>query len=165
MNVIETLIKAYEFNRGRTLALLDTVAQEPDPQRVLAWRPGTGRAPLAWQILHIAITEELFATSRLAPSKQPQFADLLARYQGGSTPDDDIPSLDTIRAILAESRAHLLDTLRDFTDDDLSSYPEALKARGWTLHDALNVLAWHEPHHQGQAHLTFNLWKSQGHSP
>lgn len=162
MNTFETLIKIYEFNRARTLGLLDNIAKEATPQQVLGWRPGPSRAHIAWQLTHVAITEELFATERLVPGKSPQFADLIPRFKGGSTPDDDIPSVELIRRVLTESRAHLLDTLRSFNEEQLSWKPEAFAARGWSLLDVLHVLAWHEPHHQGQAHITFNLYKSRG---
>jgi hypothetical protein len=26
--------------------------------------------------------------------------------------------------------------------------------------NVLQIISWHEPHHQGQAHITFNLWKA-----
>jgi hypothetical protein len=160
MSVISTLVQAIEFNRTRTLALLDNICKEADPQRVLGWRPGTGRAHIAWQLMHLGITEELFATERLVPGSQPQFADLVPRFKGGSTPDDEIPSADLIRRVLTESRAHLLQTLRTFTDEQLGFRPEALKARDLSFHDVLHILAWHEPHHQGQAHITFNLFRA-----
>jgi hypothetical protein len=160
MSVIDTLIKAIEFNRTRTLGLLDNIAKEADPQKVLGWRPGPGRAHIAWQLMHVGITEELFATERLVPGAQPQFAELVPRFKGGSTPDDDIPSADLIRRVLTESRAHLLPTLRQFSDDQLGFMPEALKFRNLSFYDVLHILAWHEPHHQGQAHITFNLYKA-----
>ncbi len=88
MSVLATYFRAYEFNRGRTLALLEKIEQEPDPIRVLGWRPGPGRAHIAWQLMHVAITEELFGTERLAPPKQAGFAVLVPRFKGGSVPDD-----------------------------------------------------------------------------
>ena len=36
----------------------------------------------------------------------------------------------------------------------------ALAERKLTLLDAIHILIWHEPHHQGQAHITFNLYKA-----
>jgi hypothetical protein len=160
MSIVNTLTKAIEFNRTRTLGLLDNIVKESDPQRALGWRPGPGRAHIAWQLTHVGITEELFATERLVPGTQPQFADLVPRFKGGSTPDDDIPSADLIRRVLTESRAHLLDTLRRFSDDQLGFMPDALKARNLSFYDVLHILAWHEPHHQGQSHITFNLFKA-----
>ena len=51
MNVFDHFQEQYEFNRSRTLGLLDRIAQMPQPQAVLGWRPGAGRAHLAWQCL------------------------------------------------------------------------------------------------------------------
>jgi hypothetical protein len=160
MNTIETFIKAYEFNRVRTLALLDKIAADGEARKIVGWRPGTGRAHIAWQLTHLGITEQLFATERLVPGTKPAFADLVPRFKGGSTPDDDIPPVDLVRRVLTESRAALIQTLSRFSESDLTMKPEAFKERNWTLHDVLHVLAWHEPHHQGQAHITLNLYNA-----
>lgn len=160
MSTLHTLIAAYQFNRPRTLGLLDKIEAEKEPQKILGWRPGPGRAHIAWQLMHIGITEELFATERLVPGTKPVFADLVPRFKGGSTPDDEIPQAALIRRVLNESREHLLATLGRFGDKDLGTIPEGFKERKMTLVDVLNIIAWHEPHHQGQAHITLNLYKA-----
>jgi uncharacterized damage-inducible protein DinB len=164
MSTIHTLTAQYQFNRPRTLGILEKIEQEGDPQRILGWRPGPGRAHIAWQLMHIGITEELFATERLVVGAKAAFTDLVPRFKGGSTPDDEIPAPALIRKVLEESRAHLLETLNKFGDKDLGFMPEALpeplRQRKLTLLDIVNILAWHEPHHQGQAHITFNLFKA-----
>jgi len=161
MSTIAVLIDAFKFNRDRTLKTLSTVETEPHPQAVLAWRPGPGRAPLGWQLLHIGITEELFASDRLGIKKPADFADLIPRFKGGSTPDDDLPTPAVIQRVLAETREHLLATIAALDESQLDTMPEGLlKERGWTLRTALQVIAWHEPHHQGQAHITYNLYKA-----
>ena len=164
MSTLHSSIAAYQFNRGRTLATLERAEKEPSPQQALAWRPGPGRAHVAWQLMHIAITEELFATERLVPGAKAAWPDLVPRFRGGSTPDDEIPSADAIRRILTESREHLLATLSRFGDKDLGTLPEGLpeglKSRKFTLLDVLHLLSWHEAHHQGQAHITLNLFKA-----
>ena len=164
MSVIDAALSQWDFNRSRTLAKLDEIAKLPDPQSVLGWRPGPGRAHIAWQLMHIGITEELFATERLVVGAKPGFADLVPRFKGGSTPDDEIPAAGLIRRVLEESRAHLLATLSTFNDQDLGAVPEALpepmRQRMPTIMHVLQIIAWHEPHHQGQAHITFNLWKA-----
>ena len=159
MRVIAVMQPVWEFNRGRTLALLDAVAAAPDPRRVLAWRPRPGRAHIGWQLMHVGVTEELFASERLVGTPA-SFAELVPRFRGGSTPDDDVPDVNLIREVLAASRRHLLDTVGRFSESDLAVVPAALRERGWSVETVLRVLAWHEPHHQGQAHLTFNLWKA-----
>jgi hypothetical protein len=160
MSKSASIIESYAFNRGRTLATLDSIAKEPDPQVILAWRPGPGRAHIGWQLTHIGITEELFATERLAPQKKGAWQELWPRFRGGSTPDDDVPSVEVIRGILDQSREHLLATLADYGDDRLGEIPPPIAQRGWTMLTVLHVLGWHESHHQGQAHLTFNLFKA-----
>ncbi len=159
MSVFQWFRGQWEFNRGRSIATLDAIAQLPNPQAALGWRPGPGRAHIAWQLMHVAITEELFATERLTgvPAAWP---DLVPRYKGGSTPDETIPTIDQIRETLSASRNHLLATLETFSEADLPKIPEPFKERGWTLHRVLEVLAWHEPHHQGQAHITLNMFKA-----
>ncbi len=72
MSTINAFIQSYDFNRKRTLALLDAIIADEN-LAALAWRPGSGRAHIAWQLMHIGITEEIFATERLAPNRPIQF--------------------------------------------------------------------------------------------
>ena len=160
MSTVETAIGTLEFIRPRTLGLLEKIEKEPDPLAVLAWRPGPGRAHIGWQLMHIGVTEEIFATERLAPAKPRSWAALWPRFRGGSTPDDKVPTPAEIRAVLAGTRQQLLATVREWGDARLGEVPEALKERGWTFRDVLSLVAFHEAHHQGQAHLTFNLYRA-----
>lgn len=159
MNTIALSTEFWNFNRGRTLALLKTIEDSANPQAVLGWRPGPGRAHMAWQLMHIGITEERFALIKPVADSTVTI-ELIDRFRGGSEPDDDIPSAAEIRHVLEETRGHLLATMSQFSDADLETIPERFQDRGWTLDTVLKVLAWHEPHHQGQAHITFNLWKA-----
>ena len=161
MSIIATLIKSFQFNRTRTLGLLDKIAEGSDAQAALGWRPGPGRAHIAWQLTHVGVTEELFATERLAPEKPGAFKELWPRFKGGSTPDDNIPAAAEIRRVLVESREHLLATLGSFSDDRLHEIPAFFKERALTLYDVLHIISWHEAHHQGQAHITLNLYKNR----
>jgi uncharacterized damage-inducible protein DinB len=158
-SAVDYFATIYDFNRGRTLDLLANVEKLPNPQAALAWRPGAGRAHVGWQLMHIAVTEDLFAAERLA-QRPGRCADLWPRFRGGSTPDDDVPSPDTIRRVLADSRDHLLSTLSEYDDSRLEEIPEALKQRNWTVRTTLSVIGWHEAHHHGQAHITLNLFKA-----
>ena len=160
MGTLHSMVKAMDFFRVRTLATLERIEKESDPQKALGWRPGPGRAHVAWQLMHIAITEELFATERLCPPKKPAHPDLVPRFKGGSTPDDTIPTAGDIRRVLQESRLYLVATLGQFDDIHLGVIPEALKERKLTILDVLHILLWHEAHHQGQAHITLNLYKA-----
>lgn len=160
MTLAETFVKNYELNRTRTLDLLDRVLKEPAGEKILGWRAQPGRAHIAWQIMHIGITEELFATERLSPSKTAMFQDLIPRFKGGSVPDDDIPSAEQIRYVLSESRKHLLETLKEYPDSRLGEIPPALAARGLTVENVIYILNWHEAHHHGQAHITLNMYRA-----
>jgi uncharacterized damage-inducible protein DinB len=161
MSTADVYVQGYQFNRLRTLALLDKIEKEPDPRAVLGWRPGPGRAHIAWQLMHVAITEELFATERLKPGKPEAFKELWPRFRGGSTPDDDIPSPALIRQVLNETRPHLLATLSEFGDDRLKEVTTPFLAeRKWTVETVLQIIGWHEAHHHGQAHITLNLYKA-----
>lgn len=159
-HIIETIQSCMQFNRERTLGTLKQVAELPDSAAALGWRAAEGRAHIAWQLLHVGITEELFATERIT-GDAPEYADMVPRFRGGSTPDDDIPSVDEIRDILNHSREHVMATLSKFSDDDLGTIPEPLQERGWDLRKVIDILNWHEAHHQGQAHATLNLFKAQ----
>ena len=158
MNRIEVAKQGLAWVRTRTTALLDKLAESPDAAAALGWRPGPGRAHMAWQLMHVAVTEELFATERLVPGSTPRNPELVARFRGGSTPDDDIPSVATIRQELESSRQRLFDTLSRFDESQLDWISPALAQRGLTLDAVLHLLIWHESHHQGQAHLTNNLY-------
>jgi len=160
MNTIEVFTASYEFHRARTLGLLERIEQEADPQHVLAWRPGRQRAHIGWQLTHIGITEEIFASERLAPHKAGQWTELWPRFRGGSTPDDDVPTAAAIREVLAAARQRLLDTLGEYDESRLDEIPAAMAQRQLTIRQILGLIGWHEAHHQGQAHLTYNLYRA-----
>lgn len=157
MNAIGAMQGAWEFNRTLTRATLDAIGDSGEASAVLGWRPAPGRAHIAWQLMHTAVTEELVATEYLLGTP-PQFPDLVRRFRGTSTPDDEIPSVDLIRDVLSAARQHLLQTIARFSDGDLPKI--VLPERGWSLETTLQAVAWHEAHHQGQAHAVFNLWRA-----
>jgi uncharacterized damage-inducible protein DinB len=160
MSTLATLIGTLPFVRSKTYDLLGRIEKLPDPDAALAWRPGPGRAHIGWQLMHIAITEEIFATERFLPEKERAFEDIWPRFRGGSVPDDHLSKLPAIRMTLETTRLHLLDTLHRFSDADLDKIPAGLTQRGLTLQQAIELIAWHEGHHHGQAHLTLNLFKA-----
>lgn len=159
MTVISVMLDVMELNRQRTLATLDEIAKLPNAASVLGWRPGPGRAHIGWQLTHVGITEELTATERLLGTA-PAYPDLVPRFKFGSVPDDDIPPVDLIRKVLSDSRTHIQQCFSTFSDNDLETIPKWYTERGWNLRRILQILCWHEAHHQGQAHITLNLWKA-----
>ena len=154
-----TTIQQLNFNRNMTLKLLEEIAQSKDPQTALAHQPGPDRAHIGWQIMHIAITEELFASERLRDTSS-DLTDWFPHFQKGSIAEDNLPTVDVIQSVMTQSRTNLIETISQITDDDLDLIPDGLQERGWTNRMALQILCWHEAHHQGQAHLLFNSWKA-----
>ena len=67
-----TLLAAMEFSRGRLLGVLDTIEKSgQDLNKVLIWRPGPGRAHIAWQAMHCAATHDKYLNVGLQ-QKQPK---------------------------------------------------------------------------------------------
>lgn len=159
MSEIDVIKDLFRRSRERTLGLLQKIEAEADPQAVLAWRPGPGRAHIAWQLMHVGVTEELAATERLFPGVKASCPELVERFRGGSTPDENIPTAQQIRETLSKSREHL-DAAMSKVGGDLDQIPPPMKERGWKIRDLLATYLWHEGHHQGQAHLTYNLYKA-----
>ncbi|MBI1832327.1 MAG: DinB family protein [Planctomycetes bacterium] len=151
------LIESLDFNRAKTLAFIDALAKQTDVQKVLSWRPGPGRAHIAWQLMHIAATDDRHVHVRMTGG-QPQEPKLVERFAGGSTPDEDVPTLDAIKKYLETQRNELFAHLKKLPDSALTTKPN--EHAPWTYKEWLKVLAFHEAHHQGQAHLTFNLYKA-----
>jgi len=161
MSKIAVLTEQWKFNRGRTLALLNRIRESDDVGEALAWQPGTGRAPIGWHLAHIAITEELFASERVV-ERPTDWAHLFDRFRGGSVANSDVPTAEELETLLAATRSNLVEVVEQFDESDLDRIPPPLAERGWSFGQALNVLAWHEAHHQGQAHAVLNLYLNRG---
>lgn len=149
------------FNRRKTLELLDAIAKRPDPEKLLGWRPGPGRAHIAWQLMHVAATDDRHLNVRMKPG-EPREPEYVRRFAGGSTPDDNIPTLAEIRRYLTERRDALIGHLRTLDDRVLATKPTP--EAPWAYVEWFQVLSWHEAHHQGQAHITVNLYRA-AHEP
>jgi hypothetical protein len=147
-----------EFVRKKTIDTLEAIAKRPDAATVLGWRPGTGRAHIAWQLMHIAATDDRHLTVRMKGS-EPAEATNVSGFAGGSTPDDNkVPTADEIRRYLVERRDAMLAHLDSLSEADMATKPN--EKAPWVYDEWFRVLAWHEAHHQGQAHLTLNLYKA-----
>jgi hypothetical protein len=151
------VIAQLEFARRKTNELVEAIAARPDAATVLGWRPGDGRAHIAWQIMHIAATDDRHLNVRMRGG-EPSNADLVRRFAGGSTPDDSVPTIDEIRKYLSDRRTAMLNHVNGLSDDKLATKPNA--EAPWTYEEWFRVLSWHEGHHHGQAHLTLNLYKA-----
>lgn len=152
-----TLLEVFEFAREKTLAFVETLSKLPDPQQALSWRPAPGRAHIAWQLMHLAATDDRHVHLRMQGG-QPQRPDYVQRFAGGSTPDDTIPTLEEVRAYLTEQRLEITAHWRKVPDSALDTKPN--EQAPWTYRQWVKMLTFHEAHHQGQAHLTLNLFKA-----
>jgi hypothetical protein len=150
-------IETLEWTRQKTLATLEAIAKMPEPQKVLGWRPGPGRAHIAWQLMHIGATDDRHVHVRMQGGN-PQNPAYIQRFAGGSTPDDEVPTVEQIKSYLEEQRKELFAHLRKLDDSALKTKPN--EQAPWTYNEWMRVLAWHEAHHQGQAHLTLNMYKA-----
>lgn len=150
-----------EMSRKKTTELIANIEKRPDVKAVLAWRPGPGRAHLGWQLMHIGATDDRHLYVRMR-SGEPHDAEVVRRFAGGSVVDDDVPSLEQIRSYTDARRAEVLQHLDGLSEADLAKKPN--DKAPWTYLEWFQVLAWHEAHHQGQAHLTFNLYRA-AHDP
>lgn len=150
------IVKAQlEFNRQSTNKMLDEMEKTGRADEILAWRAAPGRAPIGWQIMHLASTEDRMAKAiggtALASEK---FAD---QFKSGKPPSDWIPKMAETRKYLADSRAALEKAIDTF---DLKKMEEKPADFPFNYQRMFQILMWHEGHHQGQAHATYNLFKA-----
>jgi hypothetical protein len=160
-----TLISGIDFGRSKLLGTLDTIEKVTAEKRldlpnVLSWRPGPGRAHIAWQIAHLAATPDKYVNVNLK-GQAARDESFVARYGGGSTPSDtDIPSLATVRQKLESSVADLKAYVKSLDAAGLARMIPGANNTQRSVGEAIQMLTWHEAHHQGQIHLTWNLYKA-----
>ncbi len=152
------LIENFEFPRTKTNAFIDGLSKLDNVPQILGWRPGPGRAHIAWQLMHLAATEDRHVHVRMkgGEAKEPEY---VRRFAGGSVVDDDIPTLEEIRRYLNERRQDMIAHLRSLPEEMLDKKPNA--EAQWVYREWIKLLSWHEGHHQGQAHITLNLYKNR----
>jgi hypothetical protein len=157
----QTLLLQIDYTRARLLGSLTAIEKSgADVVDALAWRPGPGRAHIAWQAMHCAATLDKYVNVHLLKG-QPTDADLVTRYGGGSTPlDSDVPDIAAIRATLESQFAAYRKFVEALSPDDLVTIVEFNNNVKRSIGESLLLLTWHEAHHQGQIHLTWNLYKA-----
>lgn len=157
----DTLLQILDFSRARLLGTLDAIEKSAQPTGdVLAWRPEPGRAHMAWQFMHCAATHDRYLNSRLKGEKEKDAA-LVAAYGGGSSPSDtNIPGFADIRSKLEQTFPPFRQFVAALNENDLArriTFPGNVQR---SLGEAILLMGWHEAHHQGQIHLTWNLYKA-----
>jgi len=155
-----TLIAGMEFARTRLLGALTTIENSgQDVQKVLAWRPAADRAHIAWQAMHCAATHDRYINSRIKGG-QVKDESLVTNFAGGSTPSDsNVPTLADIRQKLESSFADAVAAVRGLSAADLATVQDLPNNVRRSIGESITLLTWHEAHHQGQIHLTWNLYK------
>lgn len=153
----DTLLAGLDFARARLLGTLDQIEKSgQDLTNVLAWRPGPGRAHIGWQAMHCAATHDKYVNVNLKAG-QPRDAALVSNFGGGSCPSDqDVPTLPAIRAALEANFKAFRDYVSGLKPDDFGRQ----LPNNRTVGESILLLTWHEAHHQGQIHLTWNLYKA-----
>lgn len=158
----ETLIATSDFTRARLLGTLDAIEKSgQDTAKVLAWRPGAGRAHIAWQAMHCAATHNKYFNVFILQKPAPTAPELVQAYGGGSVPSDaGIPSLAEVRSALEAQFSPLRDYAKGLSSEQLRVTVKLPNGSTRTVGESIILLAWHEAHHQGQIHLTWNLYKA-----
>ncbi len=157
----ETLLAGINYARERLLATLETVEKNaPNEKAVLGWRPGPNRAHIAWQAMHCATTHDTYLDTvlRHRPTAKP---DLRKRFGYDSTPSDsDVPTMHEIRFTLSDYFEELRKYVLALPDEAMDETRTLRNGQQRTIGQILMMLAWHESHHQGQIHLTWNQYKA-----
>jgi hypothetical protein len=158
----DTLNAGLDFTRARLLGSLDAIEKSgQDIGKVLAWRPGPGRAHIAWQAMHCAATHDRYLNIAVLQKPAAKNEAMVSAYGGGSTPSDQgIPDLATIRRHLDENFAALREYVSSLDQAGLSKKITGRDGKERSIAEAITLLTWHEAHHQGQIHLTWNLYKA-----
>ena len=159
----DTLLAAMDFAHDRLMGLLDQIDKSGrDTRQVVAWRPGPGRAHIAWQAMHIAASHHNLLHTRLIGDgvKDPE---LVERFRGGTKPsDENVPDLPAIRRTLQENYDALRDHVAGLTPADLARPAITPKGPQRTVGEWIVLLTWNQAHHDGQIRLTWNLYQAHG---
>lgn len=157
---IAMLLGQLDYTRARLMGSLEPVFAIG--REALAYRPGPGRAHLAWQAMHCAATHDRYLNLRLLGKPTESDPQLCANFGGGSTPSDDlVPDADTIRATLAKHFEPLRQYVIGLDESKLGVQLPLPNGKTRSVLESLQLLAWHEAHHEGQIHLTRNFWKAR----
>lgn len=157
----DTLIAMLDMVRQRILGSLDAIEKSgQDPAKVLAWRPGPGRAHIGWQAMHCAATHDKYLHVFIKGMASASDPALVSGFGGGSTPSDqDVPTLPAIRQALEKHYRSFRDYISGRSPAELQTQVGPPDRRR-TIAEAVILMAWHEAHHQGQIHLTWNLFQA-----
>ena len=110
--------------------------------------------------MHCAATHDRYLNVNLkkAPAMDEK---LVADFAGGSTPSDQsVPTFSEIREKLAATFTPFRDYIAALSAKDLDTKFVGRDGKERSIGEAIVLMAWHEAHHQGQIHLTWNIYKA-----
>jgi hypothetical protein len=157
----DTLLAQLDFSRTRLLATLDAIEKSgQDVSKVLAYRPGPGRAHIGWQFMHCAATHDRYLNANIRKTA-PKDEKLVNDFAGGSTPSDqNVPTASQIREKLTQTFTPFREYVASLRAEDLAAKFVGRDGKERSVGEAITLLCWHEAHHQGQIHLTWNIYKA-----
>ena len=139
-----------------TFRLLGEIQKTGKADQVLRWSAGE-HAPIGWHLMHLAASEDRFAVMLGAPGLVSE--SYSTKFSSGKDAARDVPSASAVKKYLDDTRASLIQALESF---DLSRIGEKPAADApFDYGTIIKILSFHEAHHQGQAHATFNLYKDR----
>lgn len=153
-----TTLAQLAFNRKSTLRLLDEIEKTGTADQALLFRARPDAAPLGWQLMHLAATEDRMGSQAFGKGA-PVSREWIVQFSSGKKAGPFVPPAAAVRAYLGKTRAALEKAIRTFDLGRLDSKPQP-DAR-FDFRTSLHVLMYHEPHHHGQAHATFNMFKAR----
>jgi uncharacterized damage-inducible protein DinB len=110
--------------------------------------------------MHCAATHDKYLNVIVRGQASPADPAVVAAFGGGSTPsDDNVPTLPAIRQALEANLRAFREYVGTLSAADMGREVGPADRRR-TIGESLMLLAWHEAHHQGQIHLTWNLYKA-----
>ncbi len=110
--------------------------------------------------MHCAATHDKYLNVNVKGAASPTDPSLVSGFGGGSTPSDqNVPTLATIRQALDVHYRAFRDYLAGLSPADMQRQVGPPDRRRSIAESAM-LMAWHEAHHQGQIHLTWNLYQA-----
>ena len=163
---IERYFKRVALPRGfREQGLLADLSDEDS-----LWRAQPDIPPIAWHVAHVAVAEASIILGMSAGKRDEIPEQWLTQYDLGAkipTAPDDLPPLSAVlpetKRLQESVRAYLCGLSEDAIDAPLAHKP-ADSRLGFlnTLDDALETLAVHEGHHNGEISLLRRLLGRMG---
>jgi uncharacterized damage-inducible protein DinB len=90
----------------------------------------------------------------------PKDEAITTAFGGGSTPSDsNVPTLSAIRDALGARYSDFKNYIATLSQTDFQKKMTFGNVER-TVAESIILLTWHEAHHQGQIHLTWNLYKA-----